>query len=149
MTTPVKGKYLSADDFGPLGRLVPPGELWVIEPRDAPRLVAEREWIGEQYQHADRLAERYRKRLGTAAASGRRDVIREWFEVWTWEAAKLALCDRYLLAVIGQLDLGKRQAMNPPKTFKFRDLPQIKEVTARFMRASDEEIVGGTVYRAK
>lgn len=144
----VQGEYLSADDLGPLGRLVAPGELLVLDPGDASKVSAEREWVGRRYRGADRRAERLRQRLSTARMSGKRDKVRESFEDWTLEAAKLALCDQYLLKVNGQLDRGSQQAINLKKTFRLQTLPRVTALTERLASASDEEIVGGGVFRA-
>lgn len=144
----IKGEFLVCDDLGPLGRLVAPGELEVLEPRDAGKVLLERKWIGEKYLEADRKAEYWRKRMKTSSLGEHHAQVRENFEMWTIEAAKLALCDRFLLAVAGKLDMQQRQAMDLKKSFRFADLPQIRDVVQRVLSASDEEITGGTSYRA-
>lgn len=144
----IQGEFLVADDLGPLGRIVAPGELEVLEPRDAAKVLLERKWVGEKYLEADRKSEYWRKRMKTSHLGEHHQQVRENFEMWTIEAAKLALCDRFLLAVAGKLDMGQRQAMDLKKNFRFADLPQIKDVVQRVLAASDEEITGGTSYRA-
>lgn len=138
-----------ADDLGPLGRLVMPGELRVWEPRDVPELIEEREWISERYREADRKAEAARRRLKTAHYSGRRDVAREVFDTWAIEAAKYALIDKYLAGVVAQLEAGKQQAMNLARTFELKSIPQVTDVVQRVIKASDDEIIGGVVFRAR
>lgn len=145
----IEGEFLVADDLGPLGRLVAPGELRVWEPRDVREIYAEREWINERYLEADRRAEAARKRLKTAHLGGRRDTVREVFDTWTIEAAKYALIDKYLAAVAGQLEGGKQQALNPKRTFEWNSIPQVTDVVQRVIKASDDEIIGGVVFRAR
>lgn len=146
----IKGEYLTADDLGPLGRLVAPGDdMLVLEPRDVKLVRMEREWVGRLYREADRKAEALRKRLRGARQGPHGAVVRERFEDWTVEAAKLALCDHYLLVIIQQLDSGQRQALNPNKQFRWDKLDKIQDVTRRVLDATDGEIEGGTVFRAK
>jgi hypothetical protein len=145
----ITGEFLVCDDLGPLGRLAPPGDLFVMEPRDVNLVISERRWINEKYLEADEKAERYRKWLKTAHLRGRRDAIREWFDIWTIEAAKYAVCDGWLLSVVGLLEMGKQQAMNVPKDFSYNGFGPIRELTKRVVEATDEEIVGGARFRAK
>ena len=145
----IEGEFLVADDLGPLGRLVAPGELRVWEPRDVREIYAEREWINERYLEADRKAEAARRRLKTAHLGGRRDTVRDVFDTWTIEAAKYALIDKYLAAVAGQLEAGRQQAMNPKRTFEWNAIPQVTDVVQRVIKASDDEIIGGVVFRAR
>lgn len=145
----IEGEYLTADDLGPLGRLVAPGELLVLENRDARMVHLEREWINARYLEADTRAEALRRRLKRSRLGAHGDVVRERFEDWTVEAAKLALIDRYLLMVAGQLDQGRQQALNPKKTFRWRELEPIQDVVHRVTAATDDEIVGGTVFRVR
>lgn len=143
----VEGEFLSADDLGPLGRLVAPGEMRLFEKRDVPEMMAERRWITERYLAADERAERFRRRLKTARMGEHRDAVRWGFEEWTLEAAKLAFCDQCLLRVVGHLDLGRRQAMELPEAFRLRETSQIAEVTRRVLAASDQEIADGMTFR--
>lgn len=143
----ITAEFLSCDDLGPLGRMVSPGELLVLEPRDASRVIAERKWIGEQYLNADAKTEAYRKRLKTAHLSNHRDAIREWFDIWTLEAAKFAVCSNWLLSVIGLLEMGKQQAMNVPANFSWAGYGPIRELTRAVLEATDEEIIGGRRFR--
>lgn len=146
----IEGEFLTVDDLGPLGRLVAPGELLVLEPRDAGRVRRERAWIGERYAQADRTAEALRRRLKKGALlSEHADDVREFFRAWTLEAAKLSLCDRWLASVERKLDQGERQAMNAPKGFKWESVPQVTEVVQRVIAATDDEIIGGVVFRAR
>lgn len=145
----IEGEFLVADDLGPLGRLVAPGELLTLEKWEANKVRAEREWINEQYLKADRRTEALRKRLKGALLSEAGDCVREDFRAWMIEAAKLALCDRYLLTVAGKLDQGEMQAINPPRNFKWQSLPAIQDVIERVLLATDNEILGGVVFRAK
>ncbi|NLF17305.1 MAG: hypothetical protein GX595_08610 [Lentisphaerae bacterium] len=143
----ITGEFLVCDDLGPLGRLVPPGELFVMEPRDVNLVIAERKWISGKYLEADEKAEQYRKRLKTAHLRGRRDAIREWFDIWTIEAAKYSVCDGWLLAVVGLLEMGKQQAMNVPKNFSYNGYGPIRELTKKVVNATDEEIINGARFR--
>lgn len=157
----IEGAFLVCDDLGPLGRLVPPGELLVMDPpgedergpgaTDLLTVQAERKWIGRQYERVDAEAECFRKSLRTAHLGGeeKRRLMREWFEVWTLEAAKYALCDRWLLGVIGQLESGKQMAMNVPKNFSWDGYGPIREMTERLFAASDGEIIQGARFRAQ
>lgn len=147
--TMIEGEFLVADDLGPLGRLVAPGELRVWEPREVHEFYRERDWISERYLEADKKAEAARRRLKTAHLGGRRDEMREAFEVWTIEAAKYALIDKYLAAVVGQLEGGRQQAMNPERTFDWNSIPQVTDVIQRVIKARDDEIIGGVVFRAR
>lgn len=144
----VEGEFLTADDLGPLGRLVAPGELLVLEEWDVERVHAERTWISERYRRADGRAERLRVRLRTARMGEHRDAVREAFEDWTMEAVKLALCGRYLSVLAGNLGDGRQQAMNLPADFRWEAMPQVTEVWARLLAATDEEIAGGMRFRA-
>lgn len=140
-------EFIVCDDLGPLGRMVPPGDLLVLEPREVNLVMAERRWVGERYLEADAKAERYRKRLKTAHLGGNRDAIREWFDVWTLEAAKYAVLSDWLLSITGLLEMGKQQAMNVPKGFSWNGYGPIRELTAAVVGASDEEIVAGRRFR--
>src|SRR5688572_20912576 len=100
----IEGEFLTADDLGPLGRLVPPGELLVLEARDAALVRRERAWVNDRYLEADRRAEKMRARLKGSRLGIHGAAVRERFEEWTVEAAKLALCDYYLRTVGEQLD---------------------------------------------
>lgn len=145
----IEGEYLTADDLGPLGRLVPLGEMMILEPRDVELVRKEREWVNNRYREADRRSQALRKRLGGARLGVHGSVVREKFEDWTVEAAKLSLCDSYLLAVAGQLEAGRQQALSPKKTFKWTKLEKIQDVMRRVLEATDAEIEGGTIFRAK
>lgn len=145
----ITGEFLVCDDLGPLGRLAPPGDLFVMEPRDVNLVIAERKWISEKYLEADAKAEQYRKWLKTAHLRGRRDAIREWFDIWTIEAAKYAVCDGWLLSVVGLLEMGKQQAMNVPGNFSYNGFGPIRDLTKAVIEATDEEIIGGARFRAK
>lgn len=140
---------MTADDLGPLGRLVAPGEMLVMAPHDEGQVRMEREWVNARYLEADSKAESLRQRMWTARQGMNGDQVREGFEEWTVEAAKLALCDRYLRQVAGQLDQGNQQAMSPKAGFRWDELPQIREVIQRVINAADSEILGGVVFRAK
>lgn len=104
----VEGDFLTADDLGPLGRLAAPGELLVLEGRDLARVLSERRWVNERYLAADLHAEAARQRLRTARMGEHRDAVREAFEDWTLEAAKLALCDKYLAVLADHLGAGRQ-----------------------------------------
>lgn len=150
----ITGEFLVCDDLGPLGRLVPPGDLLVMEPpqtspRDHQLLVAERAWITEQYNAADKKAAYYRRRLKTAHLSGKRDAIREWFDIWTIEAEKYAICDRWLLSVIGKLENGEQMAMNVPSDFSWDGYGPVRKLVKQVVGATDEEIIGGARFRAQ
>lgn len=146
----VKGEFLIADDLGPLGRLVAPGELLVLEPRDVETVRGERGWIKEQYAQADRKAEALRRRLQRGALLGEQaEYVREFFKAWTLEAVKLSLCDRWLASIENKLLNGERQAMNAPKGFRWESVPQVMEVVQRVIKATDDEIIGGIVFRAR
>lgn len=145
----ITGEFLVCDDLGPLGRLAAPGDLFVMEPKDVALVIAERRWINERYLEADEKAERYRKWLRTAHLSGRRDAIRGWFDVWTIEAAKYAICDGWLLSVVGVLEMGKQQAMNVPAAFSYNGFAPVRALTKAVVEATDEEILGGARFRAK
>lgn len=142
-------EFLVADDLGPIGRLVEPGELMVLEKWHLPELREERKWIGEKYQDAVRKAEAARKRLSRAQLSGKRDVVREQFDLWTIEAEKYALCDNWLRQVTELVEQGKQAPMNPKATFRWMDVPQIREVVQRVVNAGDTEIIGGASFRAR
>lgn len=153
----IEAEFLSADDLGPLGRLVAPREMLVLEGRDdegresRDLLLVQDElaWVSGRYQEADAKAEKLRKRLATAHLGTQGDRVREAFEMWTVEAAKLALCATYLLRVGAQLDQGEQQAANPPASFRWEALEPIKDVVQRVINAPDTEIIGGAVYRAR
>jgi flagellar hook-associated protein FlgK len=145
----IEGEFLSADDLGPLGRLVAPGELLILEPRDAEKVREEQRWVNGRYQEADRKAEAARRRLKTAHLGGRRDVMREHFDAWTIEAAKYSLVASYLDTVARQLEAGRQQALNPKKDFKLASLPQVADVVRRVINADDSEIIGNAVFRVK
>lgn len=145
----ITGEFLVCDDLGPLGRLAPLGDLFVMEPRDVNLVIAERKWISGKYLEADAKAEKYRKMLRTAHMRGRRDAVREWFDIWTIEAAKYAICDRWLLAVIGKLESGEQMAMDVPPDFSWNGYVAIRELTKKVVEATDEEIVGGARFRAQ
>lgn len=145
----ITGEFLVCDDLGPVGRLAPPGDLFVMEPRDVNLVIAERRWISGKYLEADAKAEKYRKMLRTAHMRGRRDAVREWFDIWTIEAAKYAVCDSWLLSIIGRLEMGEQQAMNVPKGFSYNGYGPIRDLTAQVVEASDEEILGGARFRVK
>lgn len=142
-------EFIVCDDLGPLGRMVAPGDLLVLEPRDAARVLAEKKWIDGEYLKADRKAEAYRKMLGRAHYSNRRDAVREWFDVWTIEAAKLAVCSEWLLRIAGMLEMGKQQAINVPKGFSWNGFGPVRKLTAAITGADDKEIKGGRRFRAK
>jgi len=149
----ITGEFLVCDDLGPLGRLVPPGELLVMDtpdvnPNDYQLVLAERRWVGQKFREAEEKAEYYRKRLKTAHLSGKRDVIREWFDIWAIEAAKYAVCDSWLLAVIGKLESGQQMAMNVPPNFTYDGYGPIRELTKKVVNATDEEIINGARFRA-
>lgn len=144
----IKGEFLAADDLGPLGRLVAPGELLVLEKRDLLLIQEELKWVGDKYLEADTKAEALRKRLARARMGTQGDLVREWFEIWTVEAAKLALCARYLGIVAAKLEEGKQQAANPPNSFHWGKLSQILDLVQRVISAADNEIIGGAVFRA-
>lgn len=148
----ITAEFLVCDDLGPLGRLVAPGELLVMDtpdvnPNDYQLVLAERKWVGEKYQEAEKKTEYYRKRLKTAHLSGRRDAIREWFDIWAIEAAKYAVCDSWLLAVIGKLESGQQMAMDVPKAFTYNGYAPIRDLVKRVVNASDEEIINGARFR--
>lgn len=150
----ITAEFLVCDDLGPLGRLVAPGELLVLDtpetnPNDYQVVLAERKWIGEKYREAERKTEYFRRRLKTAHLGGKRDVIREWFDIWAIEAAKYAICDSWLLAVIGKLESNEQMAMNVPEKFSYNGYEPIRKLTRRILDASDEEIVAGARFRAQ
>lgn len=145
----ITGEFLTADDLGPLGRLVSPGELLVLEPRDVALVREERAWVNERYLAADQRAEALRKRLLAARLGARGAAVRLGFEEWTIEAAKLGLCDRYLRAVVEKLDSRQQQAMDLPNNFAWQVMPAIVDVTRRVLEATDSEIATGIVFRAK
>lgn len=142
-----ESEFLTADEMGPFGRLVTPGELRVLSPRDVRHVRAEREWIASRYLNADRSAEAMRKRLTTAHMGRGDSEVREWFIAWTIEAAKLALCDFYLNTVAQLLEQGREQALNPSKKFDWAELPQVQELVQRVINASDTEIISGARFR--
>lgn len=148
----ITAEFLVCDDLGPLGRLVAPGDLLVMDTPDVNSndyqlVLAERRWIGEKYQEAERKTEYYRKRLKTAHLSGKRDAIREWFDIWAIESAKYAICDTWLLAVIGKLESGQQMAMNVPPNFSYNGYEPIRKLTKRVVNATDEEIINGARFR--
>lgn len=152
----ITGEFLVCDDLGPLGRLVAPGELLVMDPlpqrHDYDLVAAEREWIGQKYREAEKKTEHFRKLLRTARMGGeeRRNTVREWgFDVWAIEAAKYAVCDRWLLAVLGKLEAGQQMAMNVPKDFTYNGFGPIRDLTKRVVEASDEEIIAGARFRTQ
>lgn len=145
----IEGEFLTADDLGPLGRLVAPGELLVMDPQDVGLLRGEREWINARYLEADQRAEVMRKRLKRARLGARGAAVRSLFEDWTVEAAKLGLCDRFLLMLAGRLEKGERHAQNLSPAFRWGSLPQIVDVTRRVLAATDDEITCGQAFRAK
>lgn len=145
----VEGEFLTADDLGPLGRLVARGELVVLEDRDVEKVRQERDWIRKCYTQADRKAEALRGRLRKGAALGEHaEEVRESFRAWTLEAAKLSLCDRWLASVEAKLSQGERQAMKTPRDFRWESIPQVTEVVQRVINATDDEIIGGVIFRA-
>lgn len=145
----ITGEFLVCDDLGPIGRLAAPGEMLVMNPDDFEMISIERSWIGEKFTEAEKKAERYRRMLKTAHLGGekKRDAVREWFDVWTIEAAKYSICDRWLLSVIGKLEGGDPMVMNVPKNFKWRDYGPIRELTQKVVGATDEEVLGGIRFR--
>lgn len=150
----ITGEFLVCDDLGPLGRLVPPGELLVMEnpsldPRDYQLVVAERQWITEKYNEAEKKAAYFRRRLKTAHLGSHHEAIREWFDIWTIEAAKYAICDAWLLSVIGKLESGQQMAMNVPKDFSWNGYAPIRKLTKQVIGASDKEIIEGARFRAQ
>lgn len=145
----IEGENLTADDLGPLGRLVAPGEMLVLEPRDVKLVRREREWISHLYSKADEKAEKLRRRLGAARLGMHGDAVRDWFEAWTVEAAKLSLCDRYLRAIESQLEADRQQAVAPNASFRWHTQDKIREVAQRVAGAADSEIEGGAVFRAQ
>jgi hypothetical protein len=152
----ITGEFLVCDDLGPLGRLVAPGELLVMDPlptrRDYDLITAERAWISEKYQEAEKKTEYFRRLLKTARMGGeeRRNTVREWgFDVWAIEAAKYAVCDRWLLAVLGKLEAGQQMAMNVPKDFSYNGFGPIRDLTKRVVEATDEEIIAGARFRTQ
>jgi hypothetical protein len=152
----ITGEFLVCDDLGPLGRLVAPGELLVMDPlptrRDYDLITAERAWISEKYQEAEKKTEHFRRLLKTARMGGeeRRNTVREWgFDVWAIEAAKYAVCDRWLLAVLGKLEAGQQMAMNVPKDFSYNGFGPIRDLTKRVVEATDEEIIAGARFRTQ
>lgn len=153
MSGMIQGEFLVCDDLGPLGRLVPRGELLVMDPlpalRDYELVVAERQWIGEKYNDAVRKAGVFRRRLKTAHLGTNHPAIREWFEIWEIEAAKYAVCDRWLLAVVGKLEGGQQMAMNVPPDFTWNGYGPIRELTKRVLGATDAEIVAGARFRVQ
>jgi hypothetical protein len=145
----ITGEFLTADDLGPLGRLVEPGGFLVLEKGDLRLVTEERKWIGEQYRQADRKAEGLRKRLSRACLAGKGQIVRDSFDAWAIEAAKLALCDLWLGKVAEKIGEGSEQVANPPGDFRWMDLPQIQEVVQRVINARDPEIIGGAIFRAR
>lgn len=146
----IEGKFLVCDDLGPLGRLVPPGKLLAMDPVDLNMVVTERRWVGQQYEHAEARAEGFRKALRTAHQGGeaKREKVRESFEVWTIEAAKYALCDHWLLQVIGRLESGQPMAMDVPKDFFWDGYAPLMAMKDRLFEAEDNEITAGARFRA-
>jgi hypothetical protein len=146
----IKGDFLTVDDLGPLGRLVDPGELRVLEPRDIEEVRRERAWIGEKYTEAARRADAYRRRIRRGGLLGEHaDELRESFMAWTIEAAKLSLCGRWLASIEHMLDKGEQQVMKTPKGFVWGSIPQVTEVVQRVIKATDDEIIGGVAFRAR
>lgn len=157
----IQGEFLVCDDLGPLGRLVSPGEFLPMDPpaesgvgagfSDLVMVRTERQWVGAQYEKADAEAERYRRALRTAhlGGEGKRERVREWFEVWTIEAAKYALCDHWLLVIIGKLESGESTGMNVPKDFSWEGFGPIRSMKARLFDAADREIAEGARFRAQ
>ncbi|MFE0472403.1 hypothetical protein ACFW2V_12385 [Streptomyces sp. NPDC058947] len=146
----IKGEFLTADDLGPLGRLVAPGELLVLEPREIDQVRQERVWVGGKYMDADRRAEAFRRRIRRGALLGEHaDDVRDAFKAWTIEAAKLSLCDRWLAKIEQMLDKGEKQAMNTPRGFAWDSIPQVTEVVQRVIKATDDEIISGDVFRTR
>jgi hypothetical protein len=145
----VEDEFLIADDLGPLGRLVKPGELEVLEEWDLPRVREERKWVNDRYRKAFTKAEAFRKRLAGAKLAEHGDAVRESFMAWTIEAAKFALCDQWLDQVERLIKQGKQAPMNPSSEFRWVDLPQIQEVVQRVINASDTEIINGATFRAR
>ncbi len=143
----ITGKFLVCDDLGPLGRLVARGELMVLEPADAALLRSESGWILEKRQEADATAEKYRKWLRTAHLSNRRDVAREWFDIWAIEAAKYAVCLNFLNGVGGQLKAGKQQVMNVPRGFSYDGYGPIRALVKEVLATSDREVIDGRAFR--
>lgn len=138
----ITGKFLTSDDLGSLGRLAERGKLLVLDPgHNVPMLQAEREWIGQRYQEADRRSRTLRARL----RQGER--VREAFEVWTIEAAKLALCDRYLRAAEARLISGEPAALNLPRNWCWEDIETVGDLIRQVLDATDDEISGGAVFR--
>lgn len=145
----IEGEFLVADDLGPFGRIAAPGELVVLEEWDLRLVQEELKWVNGKYAEATTKAEAMRRRLPRARLGTNGDTVRELFEIWTVEAAKYALCARYLAAIIGELEQGKQAGANPPKTFRWDRLPQILDVVQRVTSAPDGEIIGGAAFRAE
>lgn len=156
----ITGEHLVCDELGPLGRLVLPGKLLVMDPpgeegigRGATDLLvvkAERKWVAQRHEKAEAEAEAFRKALRTAHLGGeeKRERVREWFEIWTLEATKYALCDTWLLAVIGKLESGQQMVMNVPSNFSWDGYSPIQQMKERLFAAGDGEIVEGARFRA-
>lgn len=146
----ITGEFLVCDDLGPMGRLVAPGEALLMEPNECELVVAERKWISVKFTEAEQKAEAYRRMLKTARQGGQEkyDAVREWFSVWTIEAAKYSICDNWLLSVIGRLETGEPMAMNVPKDFHWNKYGPVRELTKRVVEATDEEILHGARFRA-
>lgn len=158
----ITGEHLVCDELGPLGRLVPPGKVLVMDPpgmeeeeqglsaTDLLVVKAERRWVAQQYERAEAEAEAFRRALRTAHLGGeeKRERVREWFEIWTLEATKFALCDTWLLQVIGKLESGQQMVMNVPADFSWDGYGPIRKMKERLFAAGDGEIVQGARFRA-
>lgn len=145
----IAAEFLVCDDLGPLGRLVAPTEALFMEPDEIQLIVNEREWIGVKFTEAERKAAAYRRMLKTAHLGGeaKRNAVREWFDIWTIEAAKYAVCDNWLLSVIGRLETGQPMAMEVPKDFHWNRYGPIRELVQKVVSATDEEILNGARFR--
>lgn len=147
----ITGEFLVCDDLGPMGRLVAPGDALLMEPGELELVEAERRWIGEKFIEAEKKVETYRRMLRTARQGGEKkyEAVREWFSIWVIEAAKYSICDKWLLAVIGRLELGEPMVMNAPKDFHWNRYGPIRELTKKVVEATDEEILNGARFRVE
>jgi hypothetical protein len=135
-----------ADDLGPLGRLVAPGELLVLSPGEEDLVRRELEWVGSKYHEAKEKADRARVRLKTAHLGMRREHVRDMFEIWTWEAAKLVYVGHCLKRILGLLQRGEEAVLDLPRRFRISDMPQVESVRKKMLAATDAEIVDGARF---
>lgn len=122
----ITGEFLVADDLGPAGRLVAPGETLVLRRGDREMVEAEIAWVRAKMHEADRLLVKVCKLVPWREAE-ELDRLFDAMINWTPEAVKYGIIEAYLGGVAAELLKKGKTDIFVRSRFSWNDYNQVSD----------------------